>query len=206
MKRLGARRRDDAQIRTVPPARPVHGGEPGRQTVRGASGETAVLTPSDTWNGSLAVRREFPPPDAPDHPGPRTWAFRDNRVLAPGSPSRSGSDAPEQRAPPRYPAFSELAGPLQAPPVDNRVRFRPVTRGAARLRAWLLISAALVFEALFLLWLLRPVHYPEFTGDWRSYLGVGLIGSVGGVEGPRPGEGFTPFGGTLYARGPHSDG
>src|SRR3954451_8245074 len=157
MKRLGARRRDDAQIRTVPPARPVHGGEPGRQTVRGASGETAVLTPSDTWNGSLVVRREFPPPDAPDSPGPRTWAFRDNRVLAPGSPSRSGSDAAEQQATPHYPPFSELAGPLQAPPVDNRVRFRPVTRGAARLRAWLLISAALMFLRRFFFFFCSPL-------------------------------------------------
>jgi len=148
------------------------------------------------------VRREFPPPDAPDHPGPRTWAFRDNRVLAPGSPSRSGSDAPEQQATPRYTAFSELAGPLQDPPVDNRVRFRPVTRGAARLRAWLLISAALVFEALFLLWLLRPVHYPEFTGDWRSYLVVVLIGSVAVIEGLRLVNVFTLSVATLNARDP----
>ncbi len=63
---------------------------------------------------------------------------------------------------PTYPYgdFSELAGPLEEPAEDNRVRFRPVTRGGARARAWLLVTAALLFEVLFLVFLLVTVQVP----------------------------------------------
>jgi cellulose synthase/poly-beta-1,6-N-acetylglucosamine synthase-like glycosyltransferase len=57
-----------------------------------------------------------------------------------------------------------------------------VTRGGARLRAWLLVSAALLFEVLFLAFLLRPAHHPDFTGDWQSVLVVCLIGSIAVIE------------------------
>ncbi|MGY1822614.1 glycosyltransferase family 2 protein [Geodermatophilus sp. SYSU D00079] len=110
----------------------------------------------------------------------------------------------ERVAQPTYPYsdFSELAGPLQAPPEDRRVRFRPVTRGAARARAWLLVTAALTFEALFLLWLLQPSHYPEFLGDWRSVLALVLIGSVATIEVLRLVNVFTLAVSTLNARDP----
>ena len=77
-----------------------------------------------------------------------------------------------------YAAFSELAGPLQEPPADGRVRFRPVTQGWARCRAWLLVVGAFTFELVFLVWLLQPAHHPEFLGDWRSVLARVLLGSV----------------------------
>ncbi|PWW21100.1 cellulose synthase/poly-beta-1,6-N-acetylglucosamine synthase-like glycosyltransferase [Geodermatophilus normandii] len=77
-----------------------------------------------------------------------------------------------------YAEFSELAGPLQEPTADGRVRFRPVTRGWARVRARLLVLGAFVFELVFLVWLLLPSHHPEYVGDWRSVLAVVLLGSV----------------------------
>jgi cellulose synthase/poly-beta-1,6-N-acetylglucosamine synthase-like glycosyltransferase len=103
---------------------------------------------------------------------------------------------------PRYAAFSELAGPLEAPADDRRVRFRPVTRGGARLRAWLLVSTALVFEVLFLAFLLRPANYPELTGEWHSYLAMALIGSIAVIECLRLVNVFTLAVSTLNARDP----
>ncbi|MGY1640074.1 glycosyltransferase family 2 protein [Geodermatophilus sp. SYSU D00703] len=110
----------------------------------------------------------------------------------------------ERAAQPNYPYgdFSELAGPVQEPPEDRRVRFRPVTRGGARARAWLLVSAALVFEVVFLLFLLRPVHYPVLTGDWQSILAMGLIGSIAVIELLRLVNVFTLAVATLNARDP----
>lgn len=101
-----------------------------------------------------------------------------------------------------YADFSELAGPLQEPAEDLRVRFQPVARGGARVRAWLLVTAALLFEVLFLLFLLRPAHHPEWAGDWRSVLVVGLIGSVAVIEALRLVNVFTLAVATLNARDP----
>jgi cellulose synthase/poly-beta-1,6-N-acetylglucosamine synthase-like glycosyltransferase len=101
-----------------------------------------------------------------------------------------------------YGEFSELAGPLEEPAEDNRVRFRAVTRGAARARAWLLVAAALLFEGIFLVFLLRPANHPEFTGEWRSYLAMGLIGSIAVIEGLRLVNVFTLAVATLNARDP----
>ena len=101
-----------------------------------------------------------------------------------------------------YADFSELAGPLQEPAEDLRVRFQPVARGGARVRAWLLVTAALLFEVLFLVFLLRPAHHPEWAGDWRSVLVVGLIGSVAVIEALRLVNVFTLAVATLNARDP----
>ena len=105
---------------------------------------------------------------------------------------------------PAYPYgdFSELAGPLQEPAEDNRVRFQQVTRGGARVRAWLLVTAALLFEVLFLVFLLRPANHPERTGDWQSYLAMALIGSIAVIEGLRLVNVFTLAVATLNARDP----
>ncbi|MGY1692033.1 glycosyltransferase family 2 protein [Geodermatophilus sp. SYSU D01105] len=110
----------------------------------------------------------------------------------------------ELAAQPTYPYddFSQLAGPLEAPPADSRVRFRPVTRGRARARAWLLVSAALVFELVFLAFLLRPAHHPELAADWQSVLAVALIGSVAVIELLRLVNVFTLAVATLNARDP----
>ena len=101
-----------------------------------------------------------------------------------------------------YSDFSELAGPLQEPAADNRVRFQPVTRGGARARAWLLVTAALLFEGLFLVFLLRPANHPEATGDWQSFLAIALIGSIAVIEGLRLVNVFTLAVATLNARDP----
>ncbi len=101
-----------------------------------------------------------------------------------------------------YADFSELAGPLAEPAGDDRVRFRPVTRGGARLRAWLLVSTALLFEVAFLVFLLRPANHPEFTGGWQSWLAIGLIGSIAVIEGLRLVNVFTLAVATLNARDP----
>ena len=84
-----------------------------------------------------------------------------------------------ERASYPYHEFSELAGPLQEPSADGRVRFVPLARGGARFRAWLLVVGAFTFEVIFLAWLLQPSHYPEFLGDWRSVLARVLLVSVG---------------------------
>ncbi|SNS31541.1 Glycosyltransferase, catalytic subunit of cellulose synthase and poly-beta-1,6-N-acetylglucosamine synthase [Geodermatophilus pulveris] len=112
------------------------------------------------------------------------------------------SECPSRLAAYPYDDFSELAGPLQEPAADGRVRFRQVTRGAARLRAWVLVTAALVFEVLFLLFLLRPANHPEFSDDWPSYLAMGLIGSIAVIEGLRLVNVFTLAVATLNARDP----
>ncbi|SDN38337.1 glycosyltransferase family 2 protein [Geodermatophilus sp. DSM 45219] len=101
-----------------------------------------------------------------------------------------------------YADFSELAGPLQEPDGDTRVRFQPVSRGGARARAWLLVTAALLFEVLFLVFLLRPANHPESTGDWQSFLAIGLIGSIAVIEGLRLVNVFTLAVATLNARDP----
>ena len=101
-----------------------------------------------------------------------------------------------------YADFSELAGPLQEPAEDSRVRFEPLSRGGARVRAWLLVTAALLFEVLFLVFLLRPAHHPEWAGDWRSVLVVALIGSVAVIEALRLVNVFTLAVATLNARDP----
>jgi len=114
--------------------------------------------------------------------------------------ARTSSSVPPEEPP--YEAFSELSGPLQ-PAVDgDRVQFQRITRGGARVRAWLLVAAALVFEVTFLLWLLKPSHYPEFAGDWRSWLAFGLIGSVAVIEALRLLNVFTLATATLNARDP----
>ena len=112
------------------------------------------------------------------------------------------TSAPAPGAELAQPDCSELAGPLQPASAGARVRFRPITRGGARVRAWLLVTAALVFELLFLVWLLKPSHYPEFAGDWRSWLAAGLIGSVAVIEALRLLNVFTLATATLDARDP----
>ncbi len=78
-----------------------------------------------------------------------------------------------------YAEFSELAGPLEDPPADGRVRFRPITRGWARFRARLLVLGAFAFELTFLVWLLLPAHHPVYVaGDWRGPLATVLLCSV----------------------------
>ncbi|WP_448611854.1 glycosyltransferase family 2 protein [Geodermatophilus sp. URMC 60] len=101
-----------------------------------------------------------------------------------------------------YADFSELAGPLEEPAEDSRVRFRSVSRGGARVRAWLLVTAALLFEVLFLVFLLRPAHHPEWTGDWRSVLVLVLIGNIAVIEVLRLVNVFTLAVATLNARDP----
>ncbi len=91
--------------------------------------------------------------------------------------ARSRPGVPEVATYP-YAEFSELAGPLQEPPADGRVRFRPVSSGWARVRAWFLVLGAFTFELVFLVWLLLPSHHPEYVGGWRSPLAVVLLGSV----------------------------
>jgi cellulose synthase/poly-beta-1,6-N-acetylglucosamine synthase-like glycosyltransferase len=101
-----------------------------------------------------------------------------------------------------YRQFSELAGPLQEPPADGRVRFRPVTRGGARVRAWLLVLGAFTFELAFLLWLMHPANHPEFLGDWRSVLARVLLVSIGAIGVLQMVNVTTLALGTLNARDP----
>src|SRR3712207_8635179 len=99
------------------------------------------------------ARVPSPPPHerVPACPHPLLRPLRPRRPRRPPgqeAASRSRPGVAERSYP--YADFSELAGPLQEPAEDPRVRFEPVSRGAARVRAWLLVTAALLFEVLFL--------------------------------------------------------
>lgn len=84
-----------------------------------------------------------------------------------------------------YDAFSELAGPFVEPGSDYRVKFVPIMGLARRIRAYGLVALAFVFEITFFVWLLKPSHYPENTGDWRYYLALSMVVSIGIIEGMR---------------------
>ena len=83
-----------------------------------------------------------------------------------------------------YDQYSELAGPLTDPPKEKpyQVEYRRLNDGSRRVRALLLTSAALTFEIIFLIWLLKPSHYPENTGDWQYYLSLSMIVSIAIIE------------------------
>jgi len=77
-----------------------------------------------------------------------------------------------------YQEFSELAGPSTEPRPDYRVSFKPVMGVRRRLSAYGLVSLAILFEVTFLLWLLKPSHYPRNDGTWQFWLSMGLVASI----------------------------
>ncbi len=81
-----------------------------------------------------------------------------------------------------YQEFSELAGPSTEPRPDYRVSFKPVLGLRRRLSAYGLVSLAILFEVTFLLWLLKPSHYPRNDGTWQFWLSMGLVASIGLIE------------------------
>jgi cellulose synthase/poly-beta-1,6-N-acetylglucosamine synthase-like glycosyltransferase len=82
-----------------------------------------------------------------------------------------------------YPSFAQLAGPLREPSPDYRVGYQQIgPRPAARLRGRLLALTAVLFEAVFLVWLLWPSHYPDDTGRLAHALGMAMVASVGLIE------------------------
>lgn len=81
-----------------------------------------------------------------------------------------------------YPKYSELAGPFTEPSSDYRVQYRRLNRGGARFRAGALVATALVFEALFLIWLLLPSHWPVAQPGWQYKVAVMMVISIGIIE------------------------
>jgi cellulose synthase/poly-beta-1,6-N-acetylglucosamine synthase-like glycosyltransferase len=102
----------------------------------------------------------------------------------------------------RYREFSELAGPYVEPGEDYRVRFKPIMGRARRLRAYGLLALAIAFEATFLLWLLKPSHYPVDDGSWQYWVSMSMVVSIGLIEGMRLLNVGTLAFATLNARDP----
>jgi len=101
-----------------------------------------------------------------------------------------------------YSEFSELAGPLQDAGENYQVAFKSVTTGGTRVRAYLLVGAALLFEAFFLGWLLKPSHYPQGDGTWQFWMAVTMVVSIGIIESMRLLNVSTLAFATLNARDP----
>ncbi len=82
----------------------------------------------------------------------------------------------------RYREFSELAGPLTEAGEDYSVEFAPISDRGRRVRARLLVILAFAFEATFLVWLLKPSHYPVADGTWQYWLSMSMVVSIGLIE------------------------
>jgi cellulose synthase/poly-beta-1,6-N-acetylglucosamine synthase-like glycosyltransferase len=82
-----------------------------------------------------------------------------------------------------YSSFAQLAGPLREPSPGYRVGYQQIgSRPTVRLRGRLLALAAVLFEAVFLVWLLWPSHYPDDAGRLAHALGIAMVASVGLIE------------------------
>jgi cellulose synthase/poly-beta-1,6-N-acetylglucosamine synthase-like glycosyltransferase len=101
-----------------------------------------------------------------------------------------------------YDYYSELAGEFREPGAQYRVTYRRLNLGWARVRAWLLVLFALVFETVFLVWLLHPSHYPTYRPDWTYALSIAMIVSIGLIETFRLLNVSTLALATLHARDP----
>lgn len=122
--------------------------------------------------------------------------------------------APDARAPHRrtaatyeYKRYSELAGPLTAPPADRpyRVRSRSLlAQEPHRFRAALLLCAAPVCSALLLLWLLHPDHWVEreLVTVWERAADVTMLVSIALIESFRLFTVVSNAHATLVARDP----
>ena len=112
----------------------------------------------------------------------------------PVTPRRTGRACSDPDATTAIPVarrdFGTLAGPLTEPPAGPyRVRFqKPRTdrgRGAA-VRTVLIVTANVLVEAGFVVWLLAPAHRPDFDNPWPlNAANVFVIGAVALVEGLR---------------------
>ena len=105
-----------------------------------------------------------------------------------------------------YERYSTLAGPFTELPADGRysVKYHSVmTRRRDRLRSLALVSAALIAEATFLVWLLQPSHLPVNQGGWAFYLSMTMVATIGLIEVLRLVNVATLVRATLIARHPY---
>ncbi len=108
-------------------------------------------------------------------------------------------------APYDYQRYSTLAGPFTELPAhgDYRVQYRSVMpRRRDRLRSIVLVTAALVAEATFLVWLLQPSHLPVDQGGWKFSLSMLMVATIGIIEVLRLVNVATLVRATLIARHP----
>ncbi len=104
-----------------------------------------------------------------------------------------------------YQRYSTLAGPFTELPAGRpyEVQYRSVMpRGRDRLRSLVLVTAALVAEATFLVWLLQPSHLPVNQGGWTFYLSMTMVATIGIIEVLRLVNVATLARATLIARHP----
>ena len=84
-----------------------------------------------------------------------------------------------------YARYSTLAGDFADAPTDrpHTVEFvRVVGRDGRRGRSLLLAFATIVFEVIFLVWLLQPSHLPYDDGSYRYWVAMSLVVSIGIIE------------------------
>ena len=100
--------------------------------------------------------------------------------------SEGRGDAPVGAQGYDYEAFSTLTGPFV--PVTSlgegyKVAYRSVMkRRRDRVGSLVLVAAAIVAESVFLVWLLQPGHMPVDQGDWKYYLSLTMVGTIGLIE------------------------
>ncbi|MGK4580964.1 glycosyltransferase family 2 protein [Kitasatospora sp. HPMI-4] len=112
----------------------------------------------------MPTTEAHPQPHIPEHT--RTHPSHRRRQEHPGALGRI-------EPPYDYEHFSRLAGPLTEPGTGTpyRVRYRSLLREEPhRIRAALLLIAAPVVEAVLLVWLLLPGHWPVRPGETHLWL------------------------------------
>ncbi|MFF2120733.1 glycosyltransferase family 2 protein [Kitasatospora sp. NPDC058184] len=106
--------------------------------------------------------------------------------VAPHPPSHDGPHDPTAYSPASY-GPAPTATPYEPPPAaPYRVRYRSLLRREPhRIRAALLLMAAPVVEAVLLVWLLLPEHWPERLDETNTLVLLGdkvMIGIIAVVE------------------------
>ncbi|MFE7588269.1 glycosyltransferase family 2 protein [Kitasatospora sp. NPDC057512] len=174
----GAGELDEAALRALPiPEAPYDYGHFSR-----LAGPAYDPDEDDDLGGGVYWPEPVAPPP-PSHGGPHDPTADSS---APYDPATTA--APYEPTPPATPhAPAPPAAPYEPPPAaPYRVRYRSLLRREPhRIRAALLLMAAPVVEAVLLVWLLLPEHWPERLDETNSLVLLGdkvMIGIIAVVE------------------------
>ena len=134
---------------------------------------SGTSTPRMPLVGSAALRVASPRSFAPRQE--TAWSWDLPPAPAPRPPSEPRYD---------YDAVARLTGELTQPPEgDYKVAMvNLLKRDRRRWSVYPLLAAALLFEVIFLVWLLLPSHYPAGLFGWARYLSYFLVASVALIE------------------------
>ncbi|MCD0485827.1 glycosyltransferase [Streptacidiphilus sp. ASG 303] len=169
---------DGPQDRTAAPAPPRRSGGPGTVPAQRTGPECALPpgAPPGAPHTDPHTAAHTAPPDtahtAPhaEQPDAARTAPSDAPPGPPGAPPEADAGAPPGYD---YARHSRLAGPLTRPGPRRpyRVEYRSLLRRERhRVRAALLLVGAPVLEAVLLVWLLLPSHWPHRPGETHTWL------------------------------------